>query len=47
MTAEEKIMVLDSIATEAYKSMPAPDAGNPYYGIFVAMMGVLAIPEEE
>lgn len=43
MTAEEKLMVLDSIVTEAYESIPAPDVGNPYYGIFVAMMGVLSL----
>lgn len=46
MTAEEKIRVLDSIITEAYKSMPKPDMGNPYYGIYVAIMGVLAIEED-
>ena len=45
MTAEEKIKVLDSIIAAAYKSMPKPDMGNPYYGLFVAIMGVLDIEE--
>lgn len=46
MNAEEKIRVLDSILAVAYKSMPKPDMGNPYYGLFVAIMGILDVEEE-
>ena len=46
MTAEEKIRVLDSIIAAAYKAIPPPDMGNPYYGLFVAIMGVLDVEEE-